>query len=123
MDENVEQLRELIATNRPRVASTGYPIELRHRAGRYALAQHRSGESWAAIGAALGLSRTTVRSWATPESELGDGTGDLVPVVIGEPEPPVAAQPPPTLILVSPRGFRVEGLSLASMSELLERLG
>ena len=66
--------------------------------------------------AELGLSRSSVLGWTARAS----APAVFVPVeVVLDPRP----TPPPALALVSPRGYRVEGLDAATIAVLLERLG
>ena len=123
MDDTATTLRDLLLKSRPRTASLGWPIELRHRVAHHAAARRRRGEGWAAIGNSLGISRSSVRGWV--EALDDDPTaGAMVPVIVSE-APPLSPQPPTAgeVVLVSPRGFRLEGLSVSAAITALERLG
>lgn len=88
----------------------------------HAAARRAGGEMWEPIAASLGLNRTTVCGWV---AALGSERGELVPVVT-VPEREVEPRPALELscpVLVSPRGWRLEGLSLAAALAALERLG
>lgn len=119
MPESLEGLRALIEANRPRCKRDGYPPEVRVRVLAYSRSRRAAGQSLAEVAAALGVSRNTLASW-TARPLASDRT--LVPVVITPPshrsEPASAG-----LSVVSPRGYRVEGLDLAGAAALLERLG
>jgi len=128
MDDTATTLRELLQQQRPRTASLGWPVELRARVARHAATRRARGEGWAAIGHSLGVSRTTVHSWVEA-LDASPTVGAMVPVIVGE--PPVVSAPPPAteptavagVVLVSPRGFRLEGLSVNAAITALERLG
>jgi len=132
MDDPATTLRELLQQQRPRTASLGWPATLRARVARHAATRRARGERWAAISRSLGVNRTTVRSWVEALDEALDEAptvGAMVPVIVGEP-PAVLAPPPATeptvdakVVLVSPRGFRLEGLSVSAAVSALERLG
>jgi len=83
-----------------------YPERLRGEATRYARERRAEGASYGCIGRELGLGLETVRRWclrATGESATGAA---LVPIEV-VPEPTDDG-----LVLVSPSGFRLEGLEL-----------
>ncbi len=121
-------LRQLLKQTRPRTPSLGWPVELRRRVARHAAARREGGEGWTSIGRSLGVGRNSVRSWVEALDEA-PRAGAMVPVIIAEPttvsspapapEPTVAAE----LVLVSPRGFRLEGLDVSAAITALERLG
>lgn len=122
------------------------PEELREKAARrYDDAQRQAllaeverrlgaGESQRAVLAALDLGRTTYQRWlragetappafravavATPPAP--DSSLALVPTPAAVPAPSTTA--PATLTLVSPNGYRIEGLAVASAAELLRVL-
>jgi transposase-like protein len=130
MVDSAEELRDLLERTRPIARSDGYPAEVRQRVVAHALERRARGEPWRVIADRLGLSRTTVASWVVS----GDmGRDEVVPVVtVADPaaaEPAVVATVAPTHaepcgpVLVSPRGWRLEGLTLSAAIEVLERLG
>lgn len=88
-----------------------YPERLRAAARRYALAA--GGRSRCEIAAELGLRVETLSRWlATPPPGLG-----TVHEVVVSPAPASG------LTLVGPSGWRVEGLSVGEVAELLRALG
>lgn len=131
MDDNATTaatLRQLLKQTRPRTPSLGWPVELRRRVARHAAARRDRGEGWAVIGHSLGVSRTTVRSWVGALDEA-PRAGAMVPVIVAEPTAVLSPAPAPEptvgaeLVLVSPRGFRLEGLSVEAAVTALARLG
>jgi hypothetical protein len=77
----------------------------------------------------LGISSTTIRGWVNDLSTEERGKGgeeresvSMVPVVVTDGVVPSTGGVP-SLVLVSPRGYRVEGLGLPEMIAVLERLG
>ena len=82
------------------------------------MAARRTGESWQAIGAALGIPHETVRRAAGAPGDTGsDEGGGFVPVEIAE-----RCAAPTSLVLIAPSGYRLEGLDLDCSAELLRRL-
>ena len=128
MDEEARTLAAALRQARARRDPEGYPTELRRRAGAW-LARGRSrGETWVALGAALGLSSTTASNWARSSPEAGFLPVRTEPTPAPPPEPlstapPPSAVPPSSAVLVTPRGYRVQGLSTDALVFVLERLG
>ena len=126
--DSLESLREQVAATRPHHPSRGYPLELRLRVSAYARRRIAAGALHDAVAGELGVSRTGLRNWLRAASPPGGRA--LVPVQLST-EPP-AGLPPATCprpiaagtpTLISPRGFRVEGLAVADLETLLARLG
>ena len=93
------------------------PPELRERATAWTLRRRRDGESFGAIAVELGVARETVRRWAA-ESTARRPAAKLVPVRVERAE---ARQR--LVAVVSPSGFRVEGLTLPEAAAMLRALG
>ena len=89
-----------------------YPTELKSRVAAYARRRLAEGAKLAPVAVELGLPRLTLARWvATPANAFR----------------PVAVKSPrfmgtQLLALVSPRGFRVEGLDLGEVTTLLRAL-
>ena len=129
MLESKKSIREQIARTRPSRGNQGWPVEIRRRVGRHAKERRDTGESWRSIGTSLGISSTTIRGWVNDLSTEERGKGgeeresvSMVPVVVTDGVVPSTGGVP-SLVLVSPRGYRVEGLGLSEMIAVLERLG
>lgn len=103
------------------VVATGrgqkFPESLRRRGGAFALAERRAGRSFAWIAQALGVSEQTVRRWVRD----GVGKASFVPVEVAEDDERAETVCSPTI--VSPKGYRVIGLSLGELARLLRELG
>lgn len=128
MDEEGRAIAAALSAARSRRDGEGYPEALRRRAGQWLSQGRARGESWVSLGAALGVSSTTASNWARSASQ-----GGFLPVR-ATPLEPVAAPAPPVgateasrstteTVLVTPRGFRVLGLSADALVFVLERLG
>ena len=90
-----------------------YPMELRERVVVFARRRREAGASWELIKAELGQKFDTVRRWCDePRSARA-----LVPVRV------VALKPARVVSVVSPTGFRVDGLSLTEAAALLREVG
>jgi len=104
----VDRARRNARHKRPR-----YPKQLRDSVAEFVRAEIAGGRSMISIAQALDLPVNTVRRWSTT---IGPRPR-LAPVeVVTE-----AAGDRP--VLVTPAGHRVEGLSMAALAVLLERLG
>ena len=76
------------------------------------------------VAAVLGLSRHSVSAW----TEARQARGNLRPVeVVADPEPPSGVAPvalaPSLPVLISPKGYRVEGLDVVALAALLAVVG
>jgi transposase len=92
-----------------------YAPELRRRVTAWAESRHRDGATWEAIAAELGIALNTVRRWC---DDVEASSRSLVPVRI---QVPAAAAR--TVTVVSPGGYRVEGLSVTEAAAMLRVLG
>ena len=109
MDDEIKKLRGELA-RRERGRGKRYPAALKARIARAAAELRDRGLGWHRIGSVLGLPHETVRRYA------GADGGGFLPVVV------TATAPVNAAVLVTPSGFRVEGLGLAEIAELLGRL-
>jgi hypothetical protein len=91
-----------------------YPTELRQRVVAWAQRRHEQGASWETIKAELGQKFDTVRRWCL----LARSSRALVPVRVVSTSPVSR-----TVSVVSPAGFRVEGLAINEAAALLRELG
>jgi hypothetical protein len=113
MSKEAEKLRrELsrVATGRGK----RYPTELRQRVVAWATRRHAQGASWQTIKAELGQRFDTVRRWC-----LSAGSSRALARVRV-----VAERAEPRLVsVVSPAGFRIDGVTMAEAAALLRELG
>lgn len=98
---------------------TCFRRDLKQRAAKWIAERRAGGESVDAIAAELGLAPGTVLRWSNGEAGSGRKLAErrMAPVKV-VPEP--SSQ---SLSIVSPAGFRIEGLSLAEATALLRALG
>lgn len=80
----------------------------------YTRRQRAAGQSWARIARRVGLSVGSLKNW----SQTPPPARTLVPVAVAAAERPAAA-----LVVVSPGGYRLEGLDLPTATALLRALG
>ncbi len=110
--EAVKLRRELLRLETGR--GKQYPAELRQRVVTWAARRHEQGASWETIKAELGQKFDTVPRWCL----LAQSSRALVPVHV---VPASAASR--TVSVVSPAGFRVDGLAITEAAALLRELG
>ena len=84
----------------------------------YARRERAAGRSWAGIAHAVGLSAGALKNW----SQTPAPARRLVPVAVAV-ATPAPEEPGAALVVVSPGGYRVEGLDLATATALLRALG
>ena len=123
MTETAAELAAFIGS-RP-AGPDGFGDEVKRRVARFAREKRETGSTWAAIAAGLPLSHASVRKWTMTYDDAphrGDGfvevhvaTDRKVPSL-----PRVAAR---ELTLVSPNGFRLIGLDVATAAALVAKLG
>ena len=95
----------------PRGRGQRYPLEFRRRVVVAAGGLRSRGMSWRSVASEVGVRAETLRRWC--EGREARAPRSLVPVqVVGS----------AALAVVSPAGWRVEGLSLSDVSTLLRAL-
>jgi hypothetical protein len=98
-----------------------YSDELADRAGQYAAARRNSGAGLKAVATELGVWESQVVRWLNRLK--GEGFRE-VSVVVPEPSSvgrvvqTAPGQRPGNLVVTSPRGFRIEGLTISALREL-----
>jgi transposase len=134
-DHELDELRRQLAKT---VTGRGiyYPDALRERVSAWAYQRRDEGAPWDVIAAELGCQNSTLRRWVQTEDRRVrtrtkpttalvavdvDGGGPLV--AVEEPVEPTAPPPSGRLVcVVSPAGFRVEGLTVDEAVDALRRL-
>ena len=112
MNRQVIELRRELAA---RTSGTQYNPTLRAEVAAYGNDRRRTGATWTTIAGELGLNLETLRVWclsAQREKRVRLRSVEVVPDAKG-----------PGLAVVSPAGFRVEGLTLESAAMLLRAIG
>jgi hypothetical protein len=119
--ESAASLRRVLEHHRPVPVTRGYPHEVRARvvAGvRRLIGEGRRIEN---LAPELGISRTCLAGWL--RTVVVDGSS-FAPVVVSEAGslPAFAPTSMPAGVVISPGGYRVEGLDLEGIASLLRRL-
>ncbi len=112
MDRFVREFR-VAGKRRP---GRGYQSALRQRAAEYARKRAESGDGVAKVSAELGVSEQTLRNW------LAKAGPAFLRVTVDESVGPREAVAAGTLVLVTPSGYRLEGLDLRAAADLLRAL-
>ena len=103
----METMAELAEAARNR-AGRRYDKSLKERVMSFVLQERKSGRSWNALGEGLGISIQTLQKWSRDRSSV---PSKLLRVrtkpLVGE------------VSLVSPSGWKIEGLSLSQALELM----
>jgi len=119
MDNMREELKEEVSKLGPRGRGRPYPKGLLEKLLSYTVARRRQGAKLIEVAAELGLQNQALSRWLG-EKRRGNRF-DRVEVVVAA---PAAAAPAASPIVVhGPRGLRIEGLDLASVAELVRRVG
>jgi hypothetical protein len=106
--------RAAVAALGQRGRTTRVPDAVRARVLAYTRRRRAAGDSWTTIARTVGLSASALKNWSRGPASAPA----LVPVKVA-----AAALPPAPLVVISPGGYRVEGLDLATTSALLHALG
>ena len=115
MDKQTESIRRLLQHCDRRRPNKALPKAIRDAVVKYAAAR-RPEVTWSTMGEDLGLAASTIQRWcALAEVPVTDSVA-LVPIGVR------AAAPVSEVVLVSPRGFRLEGLRLDEAALLMDRL-
>ena len=118
MDAAIRRLRaerQRLAQGRP-PSQIRYPDEFRQAV--VALARHRGpGPSVARLARALGVAEPTLTKWLRPRPAAA-----LRPVALVASTPPPASAPAGGAVLLTPQGWRVEGLDRDTLIAVLRAL-
>jgi len=123
---DVSSARTLLRQTRPRRSADGYPSDVRSSVVALARTRLAEGERLSVLARGLELNRGTLQRWLQREDPVRPSFLSVVmettpqPVTLaGEDGPP---QRPTVLALVSPTGFRLDGLSLDDAIHALREL-
>ena len=113
MADTSRSLRALIKQHRGEVATKGgFPVEVRERVGRHIRRRRQAGVHWSKLATELGLSPATMTNWmkAVPEPQ-----SVFLPVPVEKrTQPPLA-----NLTVTSPAGWRIDGLNIDQLAQLI----
>lgn len=95
-----------------------YPAELRRRILAHLERRRAEGATLSAVAAEVGVTTQTLRRWLERDRQ----PAKLRRVVVTEPEPRPRSAVAERAILVTPTGYRVEGLSVEAVVRILRSL-
>jgi hypothetical protein len=125
----LEEFRRGLAALEPRASTDRIPAPLRELALRHLAVRRQAGIGWMRVSAELSICTTTIRRWSRASAESISSPSMAqpkpqralapVPVVVACQPPPVSRAAP---VLISPSGYRLEGLDAGAAVALFERL-
>ena len=115
MDARVKRFREAVTRQGGSGVGKRYPSELRALA--VAVAEDRREEPLARLAAELGISTVSLQRWLEPGEPVR-----FRPVEVEPGYAEVPGTPARGVALITPRGYRVEGLEAAELVSLLRVL-
>jgi hypothetical protein len=119
-------IKRLIAEQREPGRTTPYPLEVRERLLAHAMRFRAGGLSWKRIGASVGVSGWVLERWSQGAQQGPTSPNpavSMVPVRVAlEESVPGEGTRAQERVLWSPGGYRVEGLSLSDLTDLLRAL-
>lgn len=123
--EALREARRALQALGARGQTSRVPPRVRRAVLAYIEAARDEGVAWGHLADQVGLSESALRRWR--EQEDGRDRVALLPVeVIGDADAVVAAEPSQivgAMTLISPGGYRVEGLGVEQLATLLARIG
>lgn len=131
MEKELEQFQQEVQRLKAgrKGGSLPFPEALRAFAVRYLEQMQAAGGSVVEAAGKLGVSAPTLYEWrkgrtagSTKRKKSTERSGVLVPVRVGERTAEAAVAGAQQVVVVSPSGWRVEGLSVESAAQLLGRL-
>lgn len=131
MEKELEQFQQEVQRLKAgrRGGSLPFPEALRAFAVRYLEQMQAAGGTVVEAAAKLGVSAPTLYEWrkgrtagSTKRKKRTEKSEVLVPVRVGERPAEAAGVQAGPLAVVSPSGFRVEGLSVEAAAQLLRKL-
>lgn len=120
MDREAARIRGLVRAAGPRGRGARLPNEVRRELIAFARSRRRDGMGVRRIAAATGVSSESIRRW-TRRGETRWATRELVPVEVRAEVS--RAELRGALSVISPSGYRIEGLTLEQAVVALGRLG
>ena len=123
---DVSSARTLLRQTRPRRHADGYPLDVRSSVVALARTRLAQGERLSVLARGLELNRGTLERWLQCEPPVRPSFFSVVVEPTSEPVAVVGDDGPPrrpgALALVSPTGFRLDGLSLDDAIHALREL-
>ncbi len=122
MDEATKRaaagIRAVVAKIGPRGQGRRYPEALKREVVAYLTARREAGRGLKTTSVELGIPERSIKLWSsTPRAS---GQPSFVPMVVTA---AVAERTAPEIVVHAPGGIKIEGLDLATLAELVRRLG
>ena len=111
-DDRSAMLRQSLARADQRASGKGFPPELRQEVATFVRGERAKGRSYAALGAALGISSVSVAKWERAYSDLPFAAVEIV----------ASAVATSSLVVHGPSGLRIEGATVEDIARLWARL-
>jgi transposase len=123
--ERAAGLRERLATVERKGAGKPFPTELRQAVVAYAAQGFAEGESIDATARALGISAMSIKRWTARLGQHRPACGAEMRRVeiVTEHQQSKAMAAASEIVVHTPHGLRIEGLSLAAVAQLVRALG
>lgn len=115
-DPELRELRRRLDSI-PRGRGRRIPLELRARVTAWVAKRRDHGDGWVELVHKLGVSTLTLQRWSSSPPSRPSREVMLRCVEVAEPAPVQR-----TIVLVSPTGLRIEGLTIADVIEILRGL-
>lgn len=112
-DEFIRRRRSIVVGRGKR-----YPEELRQLAVGFATEARTAGWSGSGIAQRLGVAWATLERWCATQPVAEVGHGRMREVVVHDDVPSAALEP----VLVTPEGYRIEGLRQEELVEIIRAL-
>lgn len=124
MEERARTIRREVKSRQWKLGRRGYPREVRELVVGYAEARQRQGARPGMIARELGMAVQTIQNWLGGRDEKGQARAEenrwrQVRVEAQTEDEGTVER----VTLVTPQGYRIEGLQVGELVEVLRRLG
>ena len=119
MDPELDWIQTYLAERGPAARGHRYPNEFRLRTARWAKRQRDSGATQSAVESQIGIPWRPLKRWVSRLKHVEDKPTSLVPVRL---ERVLQTAVRNELALISPSGWRLEGLTWEQAIEAMGRL-
>jgi hypothetical protein len=124
MEERARTIRREVKSRQWKLGRRGYPREVRELVVGYAEARQRQGARPGVIARELGMAVQTIQNWLGGRDEKGQARAEesrwRQVRVEAQTEDEGSVE---RVTLVTPQGYRIEGLQVGEVVEVLRRLG
>ena len=122
--ERAAKLRGQLAAADRSGAGKPFPAQLRHAVVDYAAEAKVDGDTMEAAARELGISAMSIKRWTERLGRQPEGGPGLRRVeIVAEPTRTELVPPAPSLVVHTPSGLRIEGLTLPTLAALVRAVG